>query len=856
MIKQSSIDELLKQLDTNDVLRKMNASKIKDFGDSVRAFCPIHGSDNQRSMKIHIDNNVGYCYNTGCRLHQEGWQNIIEIYSLYRNIKFNKAAVELAKNIGFKLEYDNTTKKERKSKKSLKEEVYKFIEAAHSNGKGFNRNELIKIPEIQEWQAKHKKEDCYRSVVQYGDNELSNLYPKKKGSSPIVTGNFPMDFDNPVHPKWNNPSNHLKNTVFKDIRDFKTGLKCCLLDAKAVIEKQLNDFDFPEDAITPSTSGAGIHTETDFRAFGIEPMYEEALIEFYQYIFYVLAEVNTEAEKVALEWNPEKDKPAKTAYSAKYQTVDPAMYTKRRLWRLANSVNTKNGLYKVNIPLKQFLKHYKDPDWFLSYAKEPKAILTFPNEMIPASKAVNLFENGKEIHQQQMDKKKEAELKAKEEAEKIKLPETAWRGRFKKWREIYSPTSEAADEFLFAGLLTVTGAMLGRRVWIWQASNIYPNIYSVIIGKSAKARKTTAANYSEQLLKKVDKHVIFSSGISTTQGLIGLLQLPSESEIKEYQEAQAEADNELEEPSMNDKIARYMALEFQDRLEYEGFRLLYYEREFSRLLKKTKKDYSSDFVETLQEAYDMKDELDNHSFTNPISAEKPCISVISTTTFGKLQRHLENEEIEGGFANRFMYFIGDRKPPKPRPPKPDKALLTELMSELNEIRQKWNHTEFTMTKEAEKIWDEFYCKDYETESATAIIDHISSRFTTHAIKLALIFAATENDKPFITAKQVKTGIDIVEYLRKCAIEIFALQGGSKYSKIERLITDFLKKSRSATVTKIWRHVRKEMSGTTTKEIQNTLNSLQKMEAVRKKQETFKDSAGRKQKRTVYKIRFV
>lgn len=855
MIKQTSIDALNKQLDPIKVLQSMGATNIKENRDEIRCFCPIHGSDNQRSLAIYKDNNVGFCYNTGCQVYQEGGANLIQLYAWYRNIKFYEAVEELAQTIGFQLEYDTTKAIHETREKSRLN--FRFIEVAHGKGNTFHRNQVIKIEDLEDWQAKHKDKNCYRSYVQYDKNDLSQLYQKDADKSPTVIGNFVMDFDNPCDPTWDDPKKHLQNTVFKDVKDFKQGLKCCLYDAYEVVEKLLSDYDVPEEAVIISFSGCGIHVEVDYRVFGIVPMYESSLVQKYRQIFLVLAEVDTQVGKEILEWNPEKNEPAKTSYRAKYQTADIAMYTKRRLWRLPNSVNAKTGLFKVNIPTDRFLEKPDGVDWILNFAKEPRPLLTFPSRVIPASKAVNLFEHADEILSKQIALKKEAERKAQEEAQRIKLPETAWRGVFKQWREVYSPTTEAADEFLFAGLLTVIGCMLGRRVYMWQATELYPNVFSVIVGDSAKARKTIAIEKAESAVKTIDPQVLFSAGISTTQGLIGLLQLPSEKELKEYEEACEKAEEKgRERPPLSKRLEIFFALQTLKRLEYEGFRLLYYEREFSRLLKKTLKDYSSDFIETLQEAFDMKDELDNHSLTNPMSAQKPCVSLISATTLGKLHRRLQVEDIEGGFANRFMYFYGERKPPKPRPPKPNKEKLGEIYHQLNEVTKKWKHQEFKLSEEAGRIWDEFYCREYGKEYNSLTIDQVSSRLTTHAAKIALIYAATENDDPIINAGQAKAAIAVVEYLERCAFKIFALQTGTKYSKIETLIINFLKEKDGSTITDIWKHIRTELPGTTTRDIQNILTSLAETEVIRKEEETFKDSLGRNQKRTVYKIKFV
>jgi hypothetical protein len=851
MIIQDSINDLNMALAPLSVLELMGAENIQDAKDEIRAFCPIHGSDNQRSLAISKANHTGICHNTGCVANEGG--NLIQLYAWAKDVKFDEAAKELANTINFALEY--TTPKGASTAEKDVTDTFKYVEVAHGANGGFKRNQLIEVSKIAEWQNKHEGENCYRTYVRYDSGNLSELYPENAKQPPTVIGNFPMDFDNPFDPNWDLASakTRLQNTVFKDIKSFEQGLKCCCYDAKEVIDKMMNDYHVPLDAILVSFSGRGIHEEVDCRVFGVEPCYETELMKKYKQLFFILAEVDADAEKVILEWDQKKNKPVKLAFKAKYQTIDAAMYSNRRLWRLANSINTKSGLFKVNIPTNQFLEKFNDIDWILNFAKEPTPILSFPKDIISSSKAVYLFENTEKIYQNQISKQKEAEKKAKEEAATIRLPSSAWRGIFAKWRDAYGASTEAADEFLFAGLLTIIGAMLGRRCYIWMAKEVYPNIYVVIVGDTARTRKTTAISYAEETQKGVDPNVIFSSGISTTQGLISMLQLPSAKELEDFDEAYKENPNlQLPKP-----LEMYLAQNNAGRLEYEGFRLLYYEREFSALLKKTLKDYSSDFIETLTQAYDMPPELDNHSMTNPISAPKPCVSVLGATTYGKLRRRLLAEEIEGGFANRFMYFVGERKPPKSLPPRPNQNLLNTITTILHDTTTKWNYTEFKLSDEAFKLWDDFYCREYSTEYDSVAIDEVIARLTTHTLKIALIYAATENNEPVINAEQMQAAIDVAEYLRKSALKIFAMRSGAKYAKIEEMILIFMQEQDGGiTATEVWKAVRKEIYDVTTRDIQSVLNSLTEIGMILKTEESFKDSIGRSQKRTVYKRKFV
>ena len=75
----------------------------------------------------------------------------------------------------------------------------------------------------------------------------------------------------------------------------------------------------------------------------------------------------------------------------------------------------------------------------------------------------------------------------------------------KKFVEFYSELTEAPDEFLLTAIITDLGAMIGNKAWIEQSiAKIYPNIWSVIVGKTTAFRKSTALNLAKQMLAKVE----------------------------------------------------------------------------------------------------------------------------------------------------------------------------------------------------------------------------------------------------------------------------------------------------------------------------------------------------------------
>jgi hypothetical protein len=113
------------------------------------------------------------------------------------------------------------------------------------------------------------------------------------------------------------------------------------------------------------------------------------------------------------------------------------------------------------------------------------------------------------------------------------FPPEAFRGIFEDFRQAHTETTEAPDEFLFAAMLSAVGSVMGRKCWVWYAHPLYPNFYVAIVGTTARARKSTAANKIRDLLQRCDPNVLYYRGLASAEGFIQILAPISEDEEEE-----------------------------------------------------------------------------------------------------------------------------------------------------------------------------------------------------------------------------------------------------------------------------------------------------------------------------------
>jgi hypothetical protein len=357
----------------------------------------------------------------------------------------------------------------------------------------------------------------------------------------------------------------------------------------------------------------------------------------------------------------------------------------------------------------------------------------------------------------------------------IVFPQEAWRGIFETYRQAQEGTTEAPEQYHFGVIKTVAGVVIGRSCYVWCARPVYPNFYTCLIGPTKRSRKTTAKERGEKLLASVDPLVIILRGLATPEGLIGRLQVPDIDDIDGLPEIEQQ---------------RAMSTS-----EHEGYRMLAICNEFATLLKKAKKDNSSGIIQTLTDAYDCLDSLDNPTLTRPLSARKPFVAMIALSTREWLERNLDVDDIHGGFVNRNTFYLWTQTSPLANPPKPDDALLNKVKLKLHDVREhiKGQHIEYTFDQKADAVLTEWYNEEYYRQYESEIVDAAVQRIDENTRKLALLYAILENDfdDTEIHVDQLRSAISVGEYWKQCAKTLFSKFGGSKQIRNEQRILELL-----------------------------------------------------------------
>ena len=112
----------------------------------------------------------------------------------------------------------------------------------------------------------------------------------------------------------------------------------------------------------------------------------------------------------------------------------------------------------------------------------------------------------------------------------IQLPGTAWTGLFDAYGQLVRPCTEAPEAFHLGSFITVAGCLVGRTAWVCNPHPIYPNFYTLLVGKTGLARKTTAYRFGVDLLRdgaallNVDAKLLH--GLASIEGLAAAMSHP------------------------------------------------------------------------------------------------------------------------------------------------------------------------------------------------------------------------------------------------------------------------------------------------------------------------------------------
>ena len=337
------------------------------------------------------------------------------------------------------------------------------------------------------------------------------------------------------------------------------------------------------------------------------------------------------------------------------------------------------------------------------------------------------------------------------------LPRLVWYGPCELYRRAMEKSTNASPSYHLACFLTITGAMLGKSVLTEEGGDeIYPNLFTVVVGEAGWAKKDTAVNRSIQVLKSIDKEVVRLSGIASVQGFL----LEMQSEQKELEDAKVDG----------------------------PLRVLIRLREFHTLINTAAQKATSNIWPTLCEFYDCPEEMKNPTVGKPLRVREPVGSMLGASSPGWL-KSLNTETLAAGPGSRIVWVPGDPGVRIKRREKPDKHYLIPLSEKLAErvsFYRRAGRTVFELSADAQDRMDEWGQAVEDKRSGNELIDMITARDEATCRKVALIHAALDASDE-IKIHHLEAAIAFVEFLWECRFPLFAQHGMTPTAELEEKI---------------------------------------------------------------------
>lgn len=313
---------------------------------------------------------------------------------------------------------------------------------------------------------------------------------------------------------------------------------------------------------------------------------------------------------------------------------------------------------------------------------------------------------------------------------------------------------EPCKESLLIQSLVVLGNLLNKKFYISISGNkLNTNLFAIILGKTSKARKGTSKRIVETIFRDIwgdELRNRTKRGLSSGEGLIHSLRDPAYG-VKE------------------NKNGEQITVLIDQGIENKN--AIYYEEEFSRVLKSSKRD-TNNITEVIREAYDSGN-LSVLTRNNPLTATNTNVSIIAQSTIEEFKNILKNVDCDNGFYNRFIFCKASRANVIPHTISPIEIdAYHEFKIKMLKVKsfiELTNELEMEYSKDAMKLWEKYYL---ETAYSDEINGNIKGRSEDQLQKVAMIYAISECSET-IETRHLLASKAILDYCHQTIDYVFS-----------------------------------------------------------------------------------
>jgi hypothetical protein len=285
------------------------------------------------------------------------------------------------------------------------------------------------------------------------------------------------------------------------------------------------------------------------------------------------------------------------------------------------------------------------------------------------------------------------------------------------------PHTEADPVAILIQYLGAAGNAIGRGPhYKIEGDRHGPNLYAVLVGETAKARKGTAWGRVGQIMEAADKTWTAErvhTGLSSGEGVIWAVRDPIMGIERIGKGASAERVTVETDPGIADK------------------RLMIVESEFAGALTVARRD-GSILSRVLRDAWDRGD-LATLTKSSPARATGAHVSLLGHITADELRAELDRVSIANGFANRMLWLCVRRARVLPFGGALDDETIADLgrrtAAAIDTARQR---DRVPMTADAREAWRRVYPEL--SKGQPGLLGALSARAEAQTVRLALAYA--------------------------------------------------------------------------------------------------------------------
>lgn len=319
----------------------------------------------------------------------------------------------------------------------------------------------------------------------------------------------------------------------------------------------------------------------------------------------------------------------------------------------------------------------------------------------------------------------------------------------------YTSEQESPSLFhLWVGL-SVLASALGRQVWINRGYyTLYPNLYVVLIGASARVRKTSAIRIGYELFREALPNNVLVSQKITPEALIGVF-------VEQYKEKKVSGGS-----IVSDELGVFLGGSSK----------------------------SSDTMQLLTKWYDCPSHFEYHTMIRgkEVMNNVYCNLMAGTTPLW-LRDSMPKHAMGGGFTSRVIFCY--QATPEHLEPWPEMTpalvrLRVKLVEDLRIIAKLGG--EYKITKNAREWFTEWYTSVFHPETTPhASLDGYFGRKHDTLLKIAVLFSASKGNNKVVDEIEMRMALKAINENEKFLPQTLRLiqmtEIGEESEKVFRLI---------------------------------------------------------------------